>query len=295
MKNNILNKSIILKKYIDEKDYAQIYKLEELCTVQDKVNLKLELDYRLLVHKDYQKSINDINEYLYYINGDLVGYIGISSFGGNIGEINGMVHPVWRRKGIFTKLCELAIEESRRRHFTKILVLCDGKAETAIEFIKSTGAVYDFSEYGMKRSGGEVVDFDNAVVTLKKVTNADVEEINRQNAVFFGDAGNEPVAPEEEEKNKKITYMIKLQHKIIGKIKVTREQTSAFISGFGILPDFRSKGYGKQALKQVLSMLNKEGIYESSLDVVAGNNNALNLYKSCGFKEQSIMNYYEVK
>jgi ribosomal protein S18 acetylase RimI-like enzyme len=295
MENNVLNKYIILKKYIDEKDYAEIYKLEELCTIHDKVNLKLELDYRLLVHKDYQKSINDINEYLCYINGDLVGYIGISSFGGNIGEINGMVHPEWRRNGIFTKLCELAVEESRRRHFAKILVLCDGKSDTAIEFIKSTGAVYDFSEYGMKRSGSEIVDLANAVVTLKRVTNADIEEINRQNAVFFGDAGSEPVSPEEEEKNNKTTYMVKLEDKIIGKIKVTRGQTSAFISGFGILPDFRSKGYGKEALKQVLSMLNKEGIYESTLDVVAGNNNALNLYKSCGFKEQSIMNYYEVR
>jgi predicted acetyltransferase len=295
MENNVLNQYIILKKYINEKDYAEIYKLEELCTTYDKVNLKLELDYRLLVHKDYQKSINDINEYLYYINGDLVGYIGISSFGGNIGEINGMVRPEWRRKGIFTKLCELAIEESRRRHFAKILVLCDGKSDTAIEFIKSTGAVYDFSEYGMKRSESEIVDLANVVVTLKKVTNADVEEINRQNAVFFGDAGSEPVSPEEEEKNNKTTYMVRLEDKIIGKIKVKREQASAFISGFGILPDFRSKGYGKQALMQVLSMLNKEGIYEITLDVVAGNNNALNLYKSCGFKEQSIMNYYEVK
>ena len=295
MKNNILNQSIILKKYIDEKDYAQIYKLEELCTAQDKVNLKLELDYRLLVHKDYEKSIKDINEYFYYIKDDLIGYVGISSFGGNIGEINGMVHPMWRRKGIFTKLCQLAIEESRRRDFAKILVLCDDKSDAAIEFIKSTGAVYSFSEYGMKRSGSETVDLANAVVTLKKVTNADAEEIQRQNSVFFGDAGSEPICPEEEEKNKKITYMVKIQDKIIGKIKVSREKTTAFISGFGILPDFRSKGYGKQALKQALSMLNNEGIYEVTLDVVAGNNNALNLYKACGFKEQSSMNYYEVK
>ena len=89
--------------------------------------------------------------------------------------------------------------------------------------------------------------------------------------------------------------MVMLQEKIIGKIKVSREQKSAFISGFGIVPEFRGKGYGKQALKQAINMLNKEEIYDVALDVSAENNNALNLYKSCGFEGQSTMNYYEVK
>ena len=40
----------------------------------------------------------------------LVAYLGISCFGGNIGEINGMTHPDWRRKGIFKKLFEIAMD-----------------------------------------------------------------------------------------------------------------------------------------------------------------------------------------
>jgi predicted acetyltransferase len=295
MENKASNQHIILKKYINEKDYAQIYKLEELCTAKDKVNLKLELDYRLLVNKDYEKSINDINEYLYYINDDLVGYLGIASFGGNLGEINGVVHPDWRRKGIFTKLCGLAIEESRKRNFTKILLICDDRSDSAKEFIKSAGAAYSFSEYGMKLKGSKIADLGNTEVALRKATNADGEEIQRQNSVYFGDVSSKPIFPEDEEKNNSITYMVKLQEKIIGKIKVSREQKSAFISGFGIVPEFRGKGYGKQALKQAINMVNKEEIYDVALDVAAENSNALNLYKSCGFEGQSTMNYYEVK
>ena len=40
--------------------------------------------------------------------------------------------------------------------------------------------------------------------------------------------------------------MVELKEAIIGKIKVEYSDNSAFICGFGILPDFRCKGYGKQ-------------------------------------------------
>jgi ribosomal protein S18 acetylase RimI-like enzyme len=295
MADNIANQYIVLKKYVDEKDYAEIYELEKLCKEQDKVNLKFELDYKLLRTRDYEKSLHDINEFLYYINGELAGYLGIASFGSNLGELNGAVHPSWRRKGIFTKLCKLAIEESRIRGFNKILLLCDDKSVTAKEFIKSTGAVYSFSECGMKLNSRKAAyEYDNEIV-LRKAVNADMEEIQRQNRVFFGSEGSEPVMPEDEEKNNAITYMVELKGKIIGKIKVSREQSSAFISGFGIIPEYRGKNYGKQALREVLNMLNKAGIYDVALDVAVENSKALGLYKSCGFEEQSAMNYYEVK
>lgn len=295
MKDKISNQNIVLKKYIDEKDYAQIYKLEEICKAHDKVNLKLELDYKLLRTRDYEKSLKDINEFLYYINGDLVGYLGIASFGSNMDELNGVVHPVWRRKGIFTKLCKLAVEESRSRSFNKILLLCDGKSASAVEFIKSTGAAYSFSEYGMKLDISKATDASKGEIVLRKALNADVEEIQRQNAVFFGVSDSEPILLEEQEKNNEIIYIIELKGKSIGKIKVSREKDSAFISGFGIIPEYRGKGYGKKALREALNTLSKQGIYEVALDVAADNSKALNLYKSCGFEEQSTMNYYEVK
>lgn len=68
---------------------------------------------------------------------------------------------------------------------------------------------------------------------------------------------------------------------------------SSFICGFGILPDFRGKGYGKSALKEALCLINGKNIYNIELDVECKNNTALNLYKSCGFEEKSVMNYYK--
>lgn len=291
--NKVLDQHIILKKYINEKEHGEIKELEDICIKEDKVNLKLELEYRTQIYKDYEKSLNDINEFLYYINDDLIGYIGISSFGANVAEINGMVHPSFRRRGIFTKLLKLAIDECKKRNFNEILLLCDDKSISAMEVIKNTKAIYSFSECRMNRLNSGINENDKDI-SLVKAKNEDVNQIENLNKVFFGGVSSELILPEDEEKNNTITYLIQLDKKTIGKIKVSKDKNTGFISGFGIIPEFRAKGYGRQALMEVLNNLNKDCIYDVELDVEIKNKKALNLYKSCGFKEESVMNYYEV-
>lgn len=291
--NEILDQQIVLEKYINEEEHKKIKALEDICINEDKVNLKLELEYRTQIYKDYKKSPNDINEFLYYINDKLVGYLGISSFDRNIAEINGMVHPGFRRRGIFTKIVEMAIEECKRRNFGNILLLCDDKSISATEFIKNMKSIYSFSECRMECINWDVYNI-NKSISLIKAKNENADEIENLNNIFFGVNGSELILPEDEEKNNIITYLIQLNNKVIGKIKVSKELDSAFISGFGIIPEFRHKGYGREALTEVLNTIKKRGINKAALDVEIKNKNALHLYKSCGFKEESTMNYYEV-
>lgn len=293
IKEKIFSQEIILKKYIGEKDKEEIEELEESCINEDKVNLKLELDYRSYINKNFKNNINEINEFLYYINDKLIGYLGISNFTGNIAEINGMVHPNFRRIGIFTKLFEIALEECRKRNFDEILSLCDDKSYSAIKFIENKNGVYSFSECRMKYQNNYIQEA-NKKISLVKVKNKNIDEINNLNSIFFGGELKELILPEDEEKNNSITYLIKLYEKSIGKIKVTKDLDSAFISGFGIIPEFRGNGYGKVALIETLNNLNKDKINDVELDVEIRNKKALNLYKNCGFKEQSIMNYYSI-
>ncbi len=89
--------------------------------------------------------------------------------------------------------------------------------------------------------------------------------------------------------------LIELKGEIIGNINVEYDNNSAFIFGFGILPDHRGKGYGKAALNELLKLIIAKGIDDIQLDVECNNKNALNLYKAFGFEEKSVMNYYEFK
>jgi len=309
-----LNQSICLKEYITEKEYKEINELQEFCSSNDKVNLKLGLHYKLNMPKSSEIELENINEFLYYVDEVLVAYLGISCFGGNIGEISGMTHPNWRRKGIFKKLFELAIDECKNRNFNKILLLSDGKSSSGIEFIKIVNGNYDFSEYRMKRFNKVSSESMNSI-NLRKAVKLDEKEIGKQNTMFFNDIeeienfqeedveesesiqkvdidGIGSSAEGEERLNEGI-YMVELKGETIGKINVEYSDNSAFIFGFGILPDFRGKGYGKAALKEALCIINEKNIYEIELDVECKNNTALNLYKSCGFEEQSVMNYYK--
>ena len=293
IKEKIFSEEIILKKYLEDNDIQEIKELEDIIINEDKVNLKLELSYRSEIKKDYENNRNDINEFLFYINNKAIGYLGISSFGGNIAEINGMVHPKYRRNAIFTGLMHLALEECRRRNFNEILLLCDDKSSSAIKFIESKNGVYAFSECRMK-CYNESFKEGNKEISLFKAQNENMNDINNLNRLLYGHEWIEFIMPEDEEKNNIITYLIKIGDKIIGRIKVSKSLNSAFISGFGILSEYRGKGYGKSALVETLNNLHNEKIYDVELDVEIRNKRALSLYKNCGFKEESIMNYYNI-
>ena len=145
----------------------------------------------------------------------------------------------------------------------------------------------------MKRTCRDINE-NNKGIFLRKASNLDIKEIEKLNTVLFGGDKNEQISPEDEEINNNITYLIKLDEKVIGKIKVEKEEKKAFICGFGIYPEFRRKGYGRQALTETLNIINKDSIYDIELDVAVENKKALNLYKFCGFEEKSLMNYYEI-
>lgn len=312
-----VNPSILLLEYITEKEYVEINQLKDICYEYDHTNLKLELDYKLHMGEILRKEakdrnlkpinpagkttstvINKFNEFLYYIEGTLVAYLGISSFGKNIGEINGMTHPDLRRKGLFQKLLELALMECQSRHFTKILLLSDGKANSGIEFIQAAGGRYDFSEYRM-----ELLRITPSLImhpiSLRIAEKSDRKELARQDAIYFNkledyeddslETASEPVFDSPND----ITYLVELDGEVIGKIKVEFSASSAFIYGFGILPGYRGKGYGKATLQKTLQQIHEKGITQVELDVECKNNNALQLYKTCGFDEMSVMNYYQ--
>lgn len=287
-----VNQVICLKEYITENDYKEINSLQETCSINDKVNLKLELDNKLEIAKDSKIVLNKINEFLYYMDETLIGYLGISSWGANIGEINGMTHPKWRRKGIFKKLFEIAVDECSKRSFGKILLLSDGKSDSGGEFINNIGGKYDFSEYRMKRVSSVIPERINSI-SLRKAEKDDIKEIAKQNSIYFNDPDEGIEASEIKEVLHESTHMVELDGNIIGKINIEYGEESAFICGFGILPDFRGKGYGKAALKEALYLISEKDICTVELDVECKNSTALNLYKDCGFEEKSIMNYYK--
>ncbi len=297
--------------YISQAEYDEINQLMDICCKHESINLKLELDYKLhlssLARKASDGHSGNKAEFLYYIGDILVAYLGISCFDGVTGELCGMTHPMYRKQGIFHRLLALALNESQHSDFRQVLILADGSSESGMDFVRANSATYAHSEYRMKRlsdataqSRSNSDQASSEKITLRLACKADEKDIARYNAIFFNEerleeeTGDYKTTPLEDQPDKDKTYMIELNGCSIGKINVEFIDQYAFICGFGILPEYRGRGYGRRGLNETLKLIEAQGIHTIELDVVCTNSNALGLYQSCGFVEQSVMNYYNL-
>jgi mycothiol synthase len=304
--NKISEHSIKLKSYLNHEDYVLIHALEQKCIRKEQIALKLELDYKLedAAQRNDGSSISDINEFMYFNGQQLVGYIGIMSFGGGSLELTGMVHPDYRRLGVFLKLHELVLAECKRRNVGSLLLLCDNKSTSGRKFLAKNGAVYRYSEYEMYLTKSSEISRELLQgVSLRKAVNADAREIARQNAIYFEvgreqeseEAGFENIIlPEEEEKRGMTIYIAEKDGQIIGKVHLQLINGVGGIYGLGILPEYRGQGLGRALLLEAIRKLEDAKADKIMLQVEAKNAMALSLYKSCGFRETSVMDYYEL-
>jgi len=291
---NMKDPYIKLKEKISREDHHEIGSLQEICLEADKTSLKLELDYKLNRAMTVERETGNIDEFMYYDEDRLVGYIGIGRFGGAAMEVNGMVHPGYRRRGIFKKLFSLVKDEWHRGELPEMLLLCDAGAVAGHGFIKAAGAEYHHSEYEMYLRGSGIGNNAPGRLVLRKATNADAGEISRQNAIYFDSEIGEVavILPEEEAKCGMHIYMAELEGRIIGKVHLETGGVVYGIYGLGVMPEYRGKGYGREILLGAINKLKGMGDKEIMLQVVATNKNALGLYRSCGFEETSTMEYY---
>ena len=307
-----MNGSIVpqfrLKGRLNREDYALIDELREVCMRHDGIMLKLELDYKLedAKHADVEHSREEINEFLSFNGNELIGYAGICSFGGPGSplEITGMVHPTFRRQGLFSELHELVMAECGKRQAGKILLLCDRKSVPGVKFLDKIQAERISSEFEMHLLGAhEATGKKLPDIFLRKASNSDAAEVARQNRIYFDasavldpdDTSERLILPEEEEKRGVTIYLAEHDEEIIGKVHLQLINGIGGIYGLGVLPPFRGKGFGRMILLQAIRILREAGASDIMLQVEARNDRALTLYRSCGFKETSVMDYYEMK
>lgn len=284
---------IKITNFLSKPDYDKINRLQALCADADKTSLKLELDYKLAKGEEAGHNLQELNEFMSFDGDLLTGYIGICGFGGDTLEVNGMVHPDYRRQCIFKKLFSLVKDEWTRRSSRRMLVLSDRNSVSGQAFVKSAGAVHEHSEYEMFIRGSRKKAPERRLF-LRKATNGDAKEIARLNVICFNEIDEEnPIMPEEEEKCGMEIYIAELENLPVGKIHLETSNGIGGIYGFGILPEYRGMGYGRELLTRGVEILKEKGNKEIKLQVEVKNEKALTLYKSCGFETTSVMDYFE--
>lgn len=265
---------------------SEIKALQEICERDGGFQLKLNDD---MLKNRHEGSKED---FFHYEDGQLVGFLGSYGFGNKV-ELCGMVHPHYRKKGIFSKLLEMGLEEAKNRKFQKILLNAPTDSETAKEFLKTVPCEFAVAEYQMKWQNTELT-LDPSVTVRPSVTAEDFEAEVQLEVTGFGMTESEARKMNEEIRSTggEQNLIIEANGKNAGKMRVAEADGEAWIYGFAVFPELRGKGIGRKALSRVVLMENQKGL-SVFLEVEAKNAHALGLYESCGFKRYHSQDYYE--
>jgi ribosomal protein S18 acetylase RimI-like enzyme len=267
-------------------ELAKIEGLASLCNTHEGLDLKLI--WSALRTRPHDRT----NDFLYYENGMLVGFAGLFNFNPKEAEINGMVHPDYRRRGIFTALFNAAREVCPRRGITKILMIVERVSRSGLAFASAMHARYDHSEYKMKLEGPRFPARFDPRLQLRLARAEDSAILAHIIAISFDLLEHEVSVASEIDNPLRRCYVAQLDDAVIGTISVSLDGREAYIYGFGILPEYRGRGYGRQTLARTVQEILATGQERIALEVEVQNKSALTLYESCGFKEAGCYDYY---
>ena len=222
---------------------------------------------------------------------ELVGYVSIFLPEEGTAELNVLIHPAYRRQGIFTELLQRAKAVLSAVGTQAFVFVCEPSSTDATAAMQAMKAEKKSSEYQMLlESAADRPEPAGAGVLgeLLEATPDDLPLLGRMNALFFetSDEMGELFA-EESYYTPGITvykYVIAGKHKKtvpIGTVCFCEETHSGNIFGLGILPEYRGHGYGKDLLQALLVLIpNDKKIY---LQVSSRNAAAFQLYQKAGF------------
>jgi ribosomal protein S18 acetylase RimI-like enzyme len=267
-------------------ELAAVKELAALCNALEGLDLKLSLDP--IPGNDPQAP----RVFLARASTAIVGFCALDGAGRREVEVCGMVHPERRRQGIGSALLDAAVEEARRQGSERMLLICEDASESGQGFVRHLGLAHDFTEYRMEVASPPESPGERLV--LREADNHDAETIDRVVTTAFGDPPGsrlydilaDMATPSER------FYLGFLDGAAVTALKVHEETPKAYIYGFGVLPQYRRQGFGREFAARIVTQLMADGWAPVGLEVDSNNTPAYTLYRSLGFREVTAYGYY---
>lgn len=278
------------KQTLTPDEMAEIERLINICNEHDGLRMRIGLE----MLRD--RSGDETNDFLYYVDGQLVGYLEADSWGTKEKELTGMVHPAFCRQGIFTTLFTAAKEDLQQRGVQKLIFVCEHTSKSGRAFLATTGAEFAYAEYEMwlgtfhergRRSGG---------LLMRQANTRDIETIV---SLLATDSGNfasvrEWVAKLMDKPEGHRFYLATLNGQSLGTVRLDFMDEVIGIYAFEVRLGYRGLGYGREMLEQLIHIARAASNKPIMLDVETDNTNAVGLYLSVGFEIKTTYDYYEL-
>lgn len=266
----------------------RIRSLEQLCQINDRSNLRVGIDSL--------KAVGGDEAYLCFFVNRLIGFLSWYTSDGTEANMNGMVHPDFRRKGVFNTLLKRALPEMQAKGIQVCRFRIPLNSEPGIGFIKHLGASFHTSEFSMNLQQFQADASNHRAFALRLADVEDLEFMITCSSQAFGDSEawtrNYFARTREPER---VSYIALNNLEPVGMIRVNYvSRDTAVIHDLCVLPLHQGKGYGRKILNGVVKLLLEEKCSIIRLGVVTDNRRALNLYHSIGFEVSSEFHYYVI-
>lgn len=279
--------------YLDDKIIEEIIEFEITCKKYDGLSGEMDLDTSM----NFDKQMRNV--FLLYEDGQLISALSIFAPRKEEGEVYGYTLPEFRRKGYFKKLLSEAAKELKIYGVENFLFVCAKKSTAGNAMIEKMNVQWDHGEHLMVYHGGKPFQTEGRL-TLRMADRNALKTLVEMNMSIFSDYYKDPDALMIKMSNilyskKREMYIGLLDSKTIGICSVGTETEDPSIYGFGIMPEFRRKGYGEELIKLVMNNLINRNIKTIKLDVDYENSAALNLYLKIGFEIEASFGYFRKK
>jgi ribosomal protein S18 acetylase RimI-like enzyme len=236
----------------------------------------------------------DVEDLLWWSDGQLLGFLGIYAHSAPVLELAGMVDPEFRRQGIGTALLNEAQQVLRERAHAATLLIVPRASVAGRALALRRGGTPHHSEHALRLPGQPNDVRADPLVTIRAATVQDLPAVYELLDLGFGwrppatgNPGND--GPSTVDPN---MLVVERDGALIGTVRLIREGDDAGVYGFVIHPAYQGRGIGRDVLHRLCRKARADGAQAVNLEVATDNDRALNLYTSLGFVQVTTEDYY---
>ncbi|GAA4652882.1 GNAT family N-acetyltransferase [Anaerocolumna aminovalerica] len=278
---------------LDKQQKIEVKKLVSKCLTADGLSRELYLDNDMNLYENLDSF------FLLYDQKQLVSVLTIFQMNEREAEISGYTLPDKRKKGYFTALLNAAEEELLDFDIYDMVFVAEPNSTSGKMAALSLGASFIKSEYLLRLKLEDYTKkysefLSNLNFIVKPLTSKDIMQAAYIHSEIFKTEfqESEELIQNILESDCMVCYGAKLEEELIGICNVNYGKNKASIFGYGVIPRFQGKGYGKGLINYVLRQLIKDKVSEVTLQVSSNSKNAMKIYNYLGFQIVTQYDYY---